>query len=408
MSDVVTLWHNARIATCDEQMQQIEDAAILTSGGRIDWIGPERELKNSMRDSAEHKHDLRGAWLTPGLVDCHTHLVFAGTRAEEYAQRLSGVSYEEIAKRGGGIISTVKATRAASEDELFDQSAPRLQALLREGVTTLEIKSGYGLTLDDEAKMLRVARRLGATFPVTVKTTFLAAHALPPEYSGRPDVYMDVISQHWLPDLHARGLVDAVDVFCDRIGFTAEQSQRLFDAALALNLPVKMHAEQLANIGGTKIATDYSALSCDHLEHTTEDDVIEMSRAGTIAVLLPVAYFCLDETQRPPIDEFRRYEVPMALATDCNPGSAPGASLQLAIAMGMRLFKLDAVEALVAVTRNAARALGEHEARGSIKVGAAADFAIWDMQSLEELGYWIGYNRCRSVVRAGAYVAHRS
>src|ERR1700722_3096911 len=365
------LWRNARLATCDESMQVIENGAMWTHGGEIGWIGPEADLPKTSPPYAEH--DLKGAWVTPGLIDCHTHLVFAGTRAGEYAQRLRGRSYEEIARAGGGIVSSMRAVRAASLQQLIDESAPRLQALLAEGVTTVEIKSGYGLTLADEAKMLRAARALGESFPVTVKTTFLGAHTVPPEFAGRPDEYLDGIVNDWLPRLHAEGLVDAVDVFCENIAFNVQQSERLFDAAHRLGLPVKMHAEQLSNLGGTQMATRHHALSCDHLEYATEADAAALASAGTVAVMLPIAFYFLADEHKPPIQAFRSAGTALALATDCNPGSAPATSLLLAMSMGTRLFGMTAEEALAGVTRNAARALGVEVERGTLAPGKAAD-----------------------------------
>jgi len=399
-----TLWRNARIATCNQSMQVLEGGALLTRDGRIDWVGLEQDLPQELQNALSERHDLKGRWITPALVDCHTHLVYAGNRATEFAARLRGVSYEEISRQGGGIASTTRATRAASEQQLLEESAPRLESLLAEGVGTLEIKSGYGLTLDDEAKMLRVARQLGETYPVTVKTTFLGAHALPPEFAGQADAYIDVLITQWLPRLHAAGLIDAVDVFCERIAFSTAQSGRLFDAARKLRLPVKMHAEQLSNIGGTQLATRHSALSCDHLEYSSAEDVKALAEAGTVAVLLPIAFYSLAETRKPPVEVMRQQGVRMAVASDCNPGSAPGASLLLAMNMASRLFGLTSVEALAGVTRNAARALGQEGEVGTIAPGHAADFAIWNIETLEELSYWAGFNRCRAVVRAGALV----
>jgi imidazolonepropionase len=399
MADTLTLWRNARIATCDEAMTVIERGALLTRGGRIEWVGEEGALPE-FRAPAEVR-DLGGAWVTPGLIDCHTHLVFAGTRATEYAQRLRGRSYEEIARGGGGIVSTMRTVRSTSEQQLFDESAPRLQALIAEGVTMIEIKSGYGLTLADEAKMLRVARALERAFPVAIKATLLAAHTLPPEYSGRADEYIRTICDEWLLALDAEGLVDAVDVFCESIGFDLAQSERLFDAAQALGIPVKMHAEQLSNLGGSQMAARHEALSCDHLEFASQEDANALAAAGTVAVLLPVAFYCLGAARKPPIQALRDARVPMALASDCNPGSAPGSSLLLAMSMGTRLFGLTAEEALAGVTRNAARALGEQDKRGMLTAGHAADFVVWNIRAIEELSYWIGFNPRRSVVRAG-------
>jgi imidazolonepropionase len=399
MAEALTLWRNGRIATCDAAMTVFQRGALLTRGARIEWVGEESSLPE-FRAPAEVR-DLSGAWVTPGLIDCHTHLVFAGTRASEYAERLRGRTYEEIARAGGGILSTMRAVRAASEQQLFDESVPRLKALLAEGITTIEIKSGYGLTLADEGKMLRVGRALQREFPVMVKTTMLAAHTLPPEYKGHADEYIRVVCEEWLPALWQEKLVDAVDVFCESIGFNLAQSERVLDAAQALGLPVKMHAEQLSNLGGTRMATQHHALSCDHLEHATQEDANALAAAGTVAVLLPVAFYCLADGRKPPIQAFRAARTAIAVASDCNPGSAPGTSLLLAMSMATRLFGLTAEEALAGVTRNAAQALGEQATRGTLAAGKAADFVIWDIRSLEELSYWIGFNPLRSVVRAG-------
>jgi len=399
MADTLTLWRNGRIATCDESMTVFEQGALLTRGGRIEWVGAERALPG-FRAPAEVR-DLGAAWVTPGLIDCHTHLVFASTRATEYAERLKGRTYAEIARAGGGILSTMRAVRGASEQQLFDESVPRLQSLLNEGVTTVEIKSGYGLTLDDEAKMLRVGRALQRAFPVTVKNTLLAAHTLPPEYSGRAADYIQVIGEDWLPRLCDENLVDAVDVFCESIGFDVALAERLFESARALGLPVKMHAEQLSNLGGSRMAARHGALSCDHLEFSTPEDAAAMTAAGTVAVLLPVAFYCLAEGHKPPVQAFRSAQTKMAVASDCNPGSAPGTSLLLAMSMATRLFGLTADEALAGVTRNAAQALGEQANRGTLAAGKNADFVIWNIRSIEELSYWIGFNPRRSVVRAG-------
>ena len=397
MPDTLKLWRNARLATCDEAGRRIERGAFLTRGARIEWLGEEAALPCA---AADETHDLNGAWVTPGLIDCHTHLVFAGNRAGEYAERLRGRSYEEIARAGGGILSSVRALRAASEQQLFDESAPRLAALMTEGVTSVEIKSGYGLSLEDEAKMLRVARELGRAFPVTVRTTLLAAHTLPPEYRGRADEYIDTIAGSWLPQLARAGLVDAVDVFCERIAFSTAQAQRLFEAARALGVPVKMHAEQLSNLGGSLLAARFNALSSDHLEVAGEAEAAALARAGTVAVLLPVAYYCLAEERRPPVAALRAAGTALAVASDCNPGSAPGASLLTAMSMATRLFGLTAEEALLGVTRHAAQALGLGGERGCLAAGARADFVVWNVRSVEELGYWIGFNPRRTVVRA--------
>jgi imidazolonepropionase len=402
---VLTLWRNARIATCDPQARVFERGAVVTEGGRITWVGDEREVPAGLR--YERTIELAGRWLTPGLVDCHTHLVFAGQRAAEFARRTAGSSYADIAREGGGILGTVRATRAASEDALLEQSRPRLLSLLCEGVTTVEIKSGYGLELDTEARMLRVARRLAALHPATVSTSFLAAHALPPEFAGRADDYIDTISGEWLPRLAAASLIDAVDAFCEDIAFSAAQCDRLFTAARALGLPVRLHAEQLSNVGGTQVATRHGALSCDHLEYASEADAAALARAGTVAVMLPIPFYALAERQLPPIDALRRHRVPLAIGSDCNPGSAPGASLLLAMNMARRLFGLTGAEVLAGVTRHAARALGMQHERGSLAPGLAADFAAWSIETLDELGYWAGFNPCSMVVRAGRVVLER-
>jgi len=391
------LWRNCQLATCDATARQLSRGALLTRGANIEWVGEEAALPPA---TADQVHDLGGAWVTPGLIDCHTHLVFAGTRAGEYAERLRGASYEQIARAGGGILSTVRAVRAASEEQLFDESAPRLAALCAEGVTTLEIKSGYGLTLADEAKMLRVARALGRAFPVTVRTTLLAAHTVPPEYRGRAQDYIEVIAREWLPALLGEGLVDAVDVFCENIAFSVPQAEALFAAARALGVPVKMHAEQLSNLGGTLMAARHGALSCDHLEYAGTAEAAALGAGGPVAVLLPVAFYCLAADHPPPVAALRAAGAAMAVASDCNPGSAPGASLLTAMSMATRLFGLTAEEALLGVTRHAARALGLHDGHGTLAAGAAADFVIWNVRCPEELGYWIGFNPRRTVVRA--------
>src|SRR5579863_1028013 len=401
MPEPLKIWRNAKLATCDANARRIERGALLTRGALIEWVGEEAALAAAGAAGVRpEEHDLGGGAVTPGLIDCHTHLVFAGTRAGEYAERLRGRSYEDIARGGGGILSTMRAVRAASAAQLFDESAPRLAALLAEGVTTIEIKSGYGLTLEDERKMLRVARDLGRAFPVTVRTTLLAAHSLPPEFRGRADAYIDTIAGEWLPALAREGLVDAVDVFCESIAFSVVQAERLFAAAQALGIPVKMHAEQLGNQGGTRMAAARGALSCDHLEYAEGPEAEALAASGTVAVLLPVAFYCLAETHLPPLAALRAAGARLALASDCNPGSAPGTSLLLAMSMATRLFGLTAEEALAGATRDAARALGLGHERGLLAPGYAADFVVWNVRSLSELSYWIGFNPRRSVVRA--------
>ncbi|WP_395825280.1 imidazolonepropionase [Collimonas sp.] len=377
------------------------DAAIVVRDGGIVWLGYEASLPPEFADPALPRHDVGGRWITPGLIDCHTHLVYGGNRADEFALRLAGASYQEIARRGGGIVSTVRATRLADEESLFEQAAGRLEALLAEGVTTLEIKSGYGLNLDGERKMLRVARRLGQHYPVTVYTTFLGAHALPPEYQGRADEYINLVCDVMLPRLHGEGLIDAVDVFCENIGFSVAHSERVLKAAQQLGLPVKMHAEQLSNIGATQLATGFNALSVDHLEHLSEADVIAMQHSGTVAVLLPGAYYFVRETRQPPLDLLRRYGIPMALATDSNPGTSPTTSLLLMLNMACTLFRMTVAEVLQGVTIHAAQAIGQSARHGLLEPGRAADFVVWSVDSLAELAYWSGLNPCRIVVRGG-------
>ncbi|HEX8956405.1 MAG TPA: imidazolonepropionase [Burkholderiaceae bacterium] len=400
MQDCV--WTHARIAPTGDPDHVIEQGAIVVCAGRIAWIGSFDDLPESF--AGLPRHDTGGKWITPSLIDCHTHLVHGGNRADEFALRLAGASYEEIARRGGGIVSTVTLTRAASEEELYTQSVPRLKNLIAEGAGVVEIKSGYGLDLDSERKILRVARRLGRDFPVTVYTTFLGAHALPPEYKGRADDYIALVCDTMLPALHGEGLIDAVDVFCENIGFTVEQSERVFIKAAELGLPVKMHAEQLSNMGGTQLAARYKALSTDHLEYLNEADVLAMKQAGTAAVLLPGAFYFLREKQLPPIDLLRKHGIPMALATDCNPGTSPAVSLLLMLNMGCTLFRLTVPEVLRGVTMHAARALGQAGRHGKLEAGRAADFAIWNVASLAELAYRIGGNPCSAVVHHGKLI----
>lgn len=425
---MLTLWKHARIATCDEQSRVFERGALVTRDGAVEWVGDAPDLPAGLRP--DRTIELAGRWVTPGLVDCHTHLVFAGQRAAEFARRSSGASYADIAREGNGILSTVRATRAAHEEALLEQSRPRLQSLLQEGVTTIEIKSGYGLEFATEARMLRVARRLAAEQPVTVSTSLLAAHALPPEFADDADAYIDTIAGDWLPWLlqpqvppGAAGqgprpapestgritgpLVDAVDAYCEDIAFSAAQCERLFAAARGHGLPVRLHAEQLSNIGGSQVAARHAALSCDHLEYASEEDAIALARAGTVAVMLPIAFYVLAERQTPPLAALRRHGVPLAVASDSNPGSAPGASLLLAMNMARRLFGLTSEEVLLGVTRNAARALGLQRQRGALVPGAAADLAVWSIDTLDELGYWVGFNPCSMVVKDGNVVLER-
>ena len=392
MTSPASVWLNCRAATMQPHAAQayglIEDAALVANNGLLQWVGPRKELPSYLLTNNSQTIDAKGALVTPGLIDCHTHLVYGGNRAGEFEQRLNGKSYEDIARAGGGIASTVKATRAATELGLENQSSPRLHALLAEGVTTIEIKSGYGLALEHERKTLRVARRLGAMHPVSVQTTFLGAHAVPLEFAGRADEYVDEVVA-MLPLLHADGLVDAVDAFCERIGFTLAQTERVFKAAKLLGLPVKLHAEQLSDSGGAQLAASYGALSCDHLEWLSDAGVAAMANAGTTAVLLPGAFYFLRETKLPPIEQLRLANVPIAIATDCNPGSSPCASLLLMLNMACTLFRLTPEEALAGVTRNAARALGLND-RGVLAAGMRADFVLWNAQSPAELSYAFG------------------
>ncbi|UXY52634.1 imidazolonepropionase [Pseudomonas tohonis] len=392
-------WHGCRLATLKGgRYSIIEDGALLTEGELIRWVGP---LDQAPDATGAERIDLGGAWVTPGLIDCHTHLVFGGDRSAEFEQRLEGVSYAEIAARGGGIASTVRATREAGEDELLASAVKRARHLLRDGVTTLEVKSGYGLDLASERKMLRVARRLGEVLPLTVTTTCLAAHALPPEYAGRADDYIERVCTEILPQLAAEGLVDAVDAFCEHLAFSPAQVERVFQAARGLGLPVKLHAEQLSSLHGSSLAARYGALSADHLEYMTEEDAIAMADAGTVAVLLPGAFYLLRETRLPPIDALRRHGVAMAVASDLNPGTSPALSLRLMLNMACTSFRLTPEEALAGVTLNAARALGLAGRCGSLEAGKLADFVAWDIERPAQLAYWLGGDLPKRVVRHG-------
>ncbi|SDD37069.1 imidazolonepropionase [Aquimonas voraii] len=367
----------------------IEDAAIGIRDGRIAYIGPQTKLSAEQRHQAREIELFDNALATPALIDCHTHLVFGGNRAREFEMRLNGASYTEIAQAGGGILSTVRATREATEEQLLTAALPRARALMRDGVATIEIKSGYGLDIDTELRMLRVARRLGEVLGISVRTTLLAAHALPPEYAGRADDYIRHVCTAILPAAHNEGLVDAVDAFCEGIGFSPEQTRRVFDAATALGLPVKLHADQLSNLGGAALVADYGGLSADHIEFTDEDAVARMAERGTVAVLLPGAFLCLRETQLPPIDALRRHRVPMAVSTDLNPGTSPLMSLRLAMNLACTLFRLTPEEALRGATVNAAKALGLAD-RGRLVEGMRADIAVWGVTEAAELSYWMG------------------
>ncbi|WP_237153051.1 imidazolonepropionase [Oryzibacter oryziterrae] len=384
---------NARLATLagPDGLGIVEDGAIAMADGRIVYAGPEADLPGSLRGSAE-VIDVGGRWVTPGLIDCHTHLVHAGDRAHEFELRLAGATYEEIARAGGGIVSSVKALRAASEAELMAESLPRLDALIAEGVTTVEIKSGYGLDLENEAKTLRVARELGEIRPVGIRTTFLGAHALPPEFAGNKAGYVESVIKDMLPALADEGLVDAVDGFCETIAFSPEDMERVFAAAEQRGLKVKLHADQLSNLGGAGLAARHGALSADHLEYTDEAGAAAMAAAGTVAVLLPGAFYFIHETRKPPVDLFRRAGVKLALATDMNPGTSPLTSLLLTMNMGATLFGLTVEECLRAVTTNAAHALGLHTETGTIEAGKWADLAVWSVNRPAELVYRMGFN----------------
>jgi len=393
------LWTDARLATmAGPDLGIVEDGVVASADGAILFAGPRAEAP-----AFEPAETIRceSRWITPGLIDCHTHLIHAGNRAHEFELRLAGASYEEIARAGGGIVSTMQATRAASEDDLVASALPRLDALLAEGVTTIEIKSGYGLEPDAELRMLRAARRLGAERPVRVRTTFLGAHALPPEYRGDADAYVDLVCGTMLPQVAAASLADAVDAFCEGIGFTPAQTARVFAAAVAHGLPVKLHAEQLSNLHGARLAAEHGALSADHLEHLDTDGVAAMARAGTVATLLPGAFHFMRETKRPPVKALREAGVPIALATDCNPGTSPLTSILLVLNMGATLFGLTVDECLTGVTRHAARALGLAGEIGTLEAGKRCDLAIWDIERPAELVYRIGYNPLHARVWSG-------
>jgi len=396
------IWHNARLATVRGDLPElgvIEGGVIAARDGRIVFAGARSDFPSGA-DAAE-RIDCAGRWITPGLLDCHTHLVFGGNRAHEFEQRLQGASYEEIARAGGGIVSTVAATRASSEAELVAGALPRADALIDEGVTTLEIKSGYGLNAETEMRQLSAARAVGRNRQVTVRTSFLGAHALPPEAGGDKDRYIDLVCREMLPAVAQAGLADAVDAFMEGIAFSAEQTARVFRTAKALGLPVKLHADQLSNLGGAALASEFSALSADHLEHADGAGVAAMARAGTVAVLLPGAFYFIRETTKPPVELFRAHGVNMALATDCNPGSSPLTSLLLVMNMGATLFRMTVAECIAGVTREGARALGMLGETGTLEAGKWCDLAIWDIDRPAELVYRIGFNPLHSRVWRG-------
>lgn len=391
---------NAKLATLqnNDEFGIIDDGVIVLDGAHIAWVGGAIELPDTYRD--QETRDLGGRLVTPALIDCHTHVVFGGNRAVEFELRLNGASYQEVAQAGGGIVSTVTATRAASEDELLADALIRIDAMIAEGVTFIEVKSGYGLDRETELKMLRVARRIAKVRPIEVKTSFLGAHAVPAEYAGRADAYIEDVCIPTLRVAHTEGLIDAVDGFCEGIAFDTKQIARIFTVAKELGLPVKLHAEQLSNIGGTQLAAQYGALSADHVEYATDADAKALAAASTVAVVLPGAYYTLRETQAPPIQAFRNHGVPMALATDCNPGSSPLTSALLTMNMACTLFRMTPLEALLGMTAHAAKALGELN-RGRITATAPADLCVWDVEHPAELSYRIGFNPLHSRIFKG-------
>ena len=392
------LFHNAQIATMTRGKSYglIKNGAVVISADRIIWVGAEKELPGEF--AGLQGKNLEGRLVTPALIDCHTHLVYGGSRATEFESRLNGASYEEIARNGGGILSTVTATRNASEDELLAQSLPRLDAFLAEGLATIEIKSGYGLDIETEIKMLRVARQLGKERSVRMKTSFLGAHAIPPEFSGKADAYIDFVCEEVLPAVHYENLADAVDGFCENIAFSPNQISKVFEKAKSFGLPVKLHAEQLSNLGGSTLAAKYGALSADHLEFLDQTGVEVMGESGTVAVLLPGAFYTLRETQLPPLDSLRKAEVPIAIATDCNPGSSPLTSILLCMNMSCTLFRMTPEEALCGVTIVAAQALGIGDEVGTIEVGKKAELAVWNVDQPAEIAYRAGFNPLEEMV----------
>ena len=401
------LWIGADLATLDGDIGigHIANGAIAVRDGRIAWIGREDQL-STFEWSAVEKIDARGIWITPGLIDSHTHLVYAGDRSNEFAARQNGATYEEIARSGGGILSTVRATRAATEASLLAQSRERALALVHEGVTTLEIKSGYGLNLETEIKMLRVARQIGIDLGVSVVTTFLGAHTVPPEFAGRPDDYVTALCDEMLPEVRRQGLADAVDAFCERIVFSPAQTRRLFSTARQLGLPLRLHADQLSDLSGAALASEFGALSADHLEHASLQSLEKMAAQGVVAGLLPGAYYYLRENTLPPIEQLRRLRIPIALATDCNPGTSPIASLLLVMNMACVLFGLTTDEVLRGVTCNAARALGLSHDRGSLRPGMRADLALWRLRHPEQLCSEVGMHQPEEVIVGGSTICH--
>lgn len=398
---------NAHLATMTHNgapYGAVRHGALAIADQRIAWLGPLNELPGAPESCANKVYAASGLWLTPGLIDCHTHLVFAGNRASEFEQRLNGVSYEEIARQGGGILSTVNATRAANENDLVESASRRLRHLRSQGVTTVEIKSGYGLSMEAELRMLRAIRRLRERQPIDIRATFLGAHAIPPEFTDDADAYVDLICNEMLPNIKASGLADAVDAYCESIAFSPAQIRRVFSAAQELGLPLKLHADQLHDCGGAALAAEFNALSADHLEYTNQAGIKAMSAAGTVAVLLPGAFHTLQDPQKPPIQGLRDHGVPMALATDCNPGSSPLSSIITAMNYACIHFRLTPEESLAGVTLNAARALGIDQQVGSLEVGKMADLALWEISEPAELAYWVGGRRCRRLYKDGQAV----
>lgn len=404
MKQYDAIWINAFLMTCEPQNRWINPGAIAVKDRKIAWLGNMQELGASPEELAQKVYDAKGAVLTPSLIDCHTHVIYAGNRAHEFEFRLKGVSYEEIASQGGGIQATVMATRAASEEELLNQTLPRVKAFLANGVSTFEVKSGYGLDLANELKMLKVAKQLEALLPVTIRKTFLGAHTVPLEYLGRLDDYIEAVCTEMIPTVGQEKLAGAVDVFCERIAFDLAQTERVFKTAKKFNLAIKCHSEQLSNIGSAQLAAKYGAISVDHLEHLSEAGVAALANAGSVAVLLPGAYYCLRETKIPPIDSLRKNHVPMALATDCNPGTSPVLSILLILNMACTLFRLTVDEAFQGVTLHAAKALGLQDSHGSLQVGKVADFAIWDVGHPTDLIYYLGGQPLKTLIKAGEVI----
>lgn len=395
------IWFNGSLVKCENGYCFTKNAAIAVKNKKIAWLGKMSELFGSVNELANHCYDLQGRCLTPGLIDAHTHVIYAGNRAHEFEQRLQGISYEEIARRGGGIQSTVTATRAASEDELLAQSLPRITAMLANGVTTLEIKSGYGLDFSSELKILRVAKRIENLLPLTIIKTFLGAHIVPQEYHDQADKYLDLICHELIPTIAKEQLADHVDVFCEKIAFNLEQTERVFKAAQQYKLGIKCHAEQLSDSNATQLAAKYRALSVDHLEYLSLGGIKAMVESNTVAVLLPGAFYYLREKKLPPIDLLREYNIPMAIATDCNPGTSPVISLLLILNMACTIFRLTPEEALLGVTQQAAKALGIENNLGTLTVGKSADFAVWNIDHPTELAYYVGANPLHQLVKAG-------